>query len=442
MEKSDKPPVNNDVKSNSGLPENYSNVLPSAAASIEMKLKYENIESRLAHISGSYLVAATKAISLNTQYSGIFLESMSKVTASYSGIVDKMASLLPDISKQLAVSPFLESARAASLSIQDISSSYLKTNLGFFQEKTNLYLSSVSLSSKLPSISSGSYFPKMDIAVSSLLNSKLVEKVEAMKFGITASFARISECSIAAESSLSRLTQQNIASFTGLMEKNRTAITNSFLDATKDYSKLWESFQNKPLDYAQCVPSIVRLTPIEHLWNANLLEAISLPFYQSKEQTNLKTGLIEENENDLNVLLSKVNRELLKLWDGAKSALNSDNPDKIRHFAISIRELFTYVLHSLAPNEELIKWTKDPKNYHKGKPTRKARLLYICRGINHSGLVSFIKSDIKAILEFIDLFQEGTHAISPSFSESQILAVKAKSEATLKFILEIGIKKN
>lgn len=44
------------------------------------------------------------------------------------------------------------------------------------------------------------------------------------------------------------------------------------------------------------------------------------------------------------------------MWQGAKSALNStDNPDYARHCAVSLRELFTHVIHRLSPDDEIKK---------------------------------------------------------------------------------------
>ena len=105
------------------------------------------------------------------------------------------------------------------------------------------------------------------------------------------------------------------------------------------------------------------------------------------------------------------------MWKGAIEAFHSDNSDKVRHFSISIRELYTHLIYNLAPDEDIKKWTSDKGNYDdKGRPTRRARLLFICRNINNKPFNSFVKKDVDATLAFIDIFQKGTHGIDPVFS--------------------------
>jgi len=135
--------------------------------------------------------------------------------------------------------------------------------------------------------------------------------------------------------------------------------------------------------------------------------------------------------------LPKVDVRLFKMWKGAIEAYYSYNSDKVRHFSTSIRELFTHLIHILAPDVAIKRWTADPAHYYEGRPTRKARLLFICRNLNNASFTTFVKKDVEATIAFIDVFQKGTHDIDPVFSENHLLAIKSKAENTLKFLLEI-----
>jgi hypothetical protein len=95
------------------------------------------------------------------------------------------------------------------------------------------------------------------------------------------------------------------------------------------------------------------------------------------------------------------------------------------------------VLHLLAPDEKIGLWSKDPNHYFNGRPTRKARLYFICRNISSEPFSKFVDKDIEATLAFIDLFQRGTHTIDPNFSHNHLTTIKSKAETTLRFILEI-----
>lgn len=155
------------------------------------------------------------------------------------------------------------------------------------------------------------------------------------------------------------------------------------------------------------------------------------------EEVGLRDEIQYENEVDLNRFLSKLDKGLYSMWEGAIEAYHSENPDRIRHFSSSLRELFTHVLHILSPEEEVKNWIKDESLLHNGRPTRRARLLYVCRNINNYPFEDFVEKDVNSTLAVIDMFQEGTHKISSNFSEKQLLALKCKAECTIKFLLQI-----
>jgi Predicted pPIWI-associating nuclease len=138
------------------------------------------------------------------------------------------------------------------------------------------------------------------------------------------------------------------------------------------------------------------------------------------------------------VLLSNLDPDLLSLLGGARGALTSSNPDRVRHFSSSLRELFTQVLHRLAPDKAVQSWTLNPDHYDdKGRPTRRARLLYICRDINHGEFSAFLEAEILAILKFLNLFQGGTHKVRSDLSEPQLRAMYNWMEGHLEVLLRI-----
>ena len=130
------------------------------------------------------------------------------------------------------------------------------------------------------------------------------------------------------------------------------------------------------------------------------------------------------------------------MWKGAIEALHSNNADRIRHFVTSIRELYTHILQILAPDEQIKAWSNDPNHLFKGRPTRKARLYFICRNIATHPFSKFVDKDIDATLALMELFQIGTHVIDPKFSEKHLTTIKCKAETTIRFILEIHFATN
>jgi hypothetical protein len=136
-----------------------------------------------------------------------------------------------------------------------------------------------------------------------------------------------------------------------------------------------------PQSYIDIGASISKSIPMEFFSNANFLEAISIEQNETVEEQLLKNEVLYENEIKLNEYLPLIENGLYEMWQGAVEAYSSKHHDKIRHFAVSLRELLTHLLHILAPNDEVNLWTNDPQMFHKGQPTRNCRLSYICRNI-------------------------------------------------------------
>lgn len=142
--------------------------------------------------------------------------------------------------------------------------------------------------------------------------------------------------------------------------------------------------------------------------------------------------------------LPKEFSDIANMLAGAKEALIGNNPDKIRHALVSLREAFTHVLHRVTPDNLILPWILNQKNangyLHDNKPTRKARLLYICRNISHEPLTKFFEKDIEAALELINLFQR-VHEATSSLSISQLKAIIVKTESALLFVIKVHCEK-
>jgi hypothetical protein len=258
--------------------------------------------------------------------------------------------------------------------------------------------------------------------------------------GIESNFSKLSATSILAESSLSSFKWNDLGNQIGIDQTARAKIDDSFTAFSKSYSELFKSIQVVPQSVIDFNPSIIRRTPIEYYTGAELCHTISVPERLMVDREPIPKKILVDNKYGLENELPKIDPELVKLWAGANQSLASNNPDKIRHFSISFRELLTQVLHRLSPDEEVKKWTSNPHHYKEGRPTREARLLYISRDINLGSFHNFVQKDVTATLEFIKLFQEGTHEVVPCFTERQLVALKAKAESTLNFLIEIGLR--
>lgn len=256
---------------------------------------------------------------------------------------------------------------------------------------------------------------------------------------IRSSLSDITGISFAAEATLAKLQRDSIGSLLKLSEDSQKSLFESTLGLANVYSNLFGSFEGSIEKLLSLPPVVSTNPPIEFFIDTELLESISIEKSEEIEkQDELREELSGHTKESFEVTLSALNVDFLDLYKGAKQALNSDNADRIRHFAISLRELFTQVLHCLTPDEHLRNWDNSPENFHEGRPTRKARLKFICRVINNDPFTDFVETDIKSVLKFLDIFQRGTHGVGVSFTKTQLETMLLRMEQLLIFLIQVN----
>src|SRR6266487_3071656 len=165
--------------------------------------------------------------------------------------------------------------------------------------------------------------------------------------------------------SLSSLLWTNIGNALKIDTGSRTMLGNDILAFSNSYFALSQSLERTVLDLNLTSSMLIFELPEVELFNGvDLLEAITVENEESEaisENDEDKQGLRDEISTQtaeaLETLLAGLDRNLVLLWQGASQALTSNNVDRNRHFLISLRELFTHVLHQLAPNDEIRAWT-------------------------------------------------------------------------------------
>jgi hypothetical protein len=349
-------------------------------------------------------------------------------------------SYLPKIDHLVSVSPLMDLSRQATIAISGLTTPSVMTGLAATVAKN--YQPWYDANIAKSSILSATAYSTFNLVDKGKNLATIIGTQNLSALSIQSSIVKATEFSLFAEKSLYGITTENLGSRITLAIEPKNYLTSSFLELSESYSTLLKSFENNPLSYIQISPSISRIAPLEYFSTANLLEAISVAEDITPEEELLKNEIQYENEILLSSHLPRIDTGLYKMWKGAIEAYNSNNSDKVRHFSTSIRELYTHLLHILAPDDAIKKWTSDPTYYHEGRPTRKARLLFICRNINNDQFNTFVKKDVEATIAFIDIFQKGTHNIDPAFSPNHLVTIKSKAENTLKFLLEIHFTTN
>lgn len=148
---------------------------------------------------------------------------------------------------------------------------------------------------------------------------------------------------------------------------------------------------------------------------------------------------IREETSGAVELLERIDPELANAYLGARDASTSGNIDRGRHVLASLREMWGHLLRHLAPDEKVLSWLDDKSAelVHEGRPTRRARFFYVCRGINHGPLTEFLDLDTRALVKLMELFNR-VHQLEPGLTDSQLSALLLRTDSYLRFFIQIA----
>jgi len=94
----------------------------------------------------------------------------------------------------------------------------------------------------------------------------------------------------------------------------------------------------------------------------------------------------------------------------------------------------------VAPDKLVATWIPGIANQkdllHEGKPTRRARVLYVCRELNNDPLIDFLMHDTRALVKLIELFNR-VHELETELTYEQLRAILLKTDSWLMYILQI-----
>lgn len=240
--------------------------------------------------------------------------------------------------------------------------------------------------------------------------------------------------SLMAQQKLALLERASIGSLVGANATFRRSAAAHLGNLTRSYQGLM-TLVSTASSSATPIPMLTKYPPVEYYRHVGVLESITIPQPDSDEVSTAVETSLEETMPDVDGRLRQLDGRLSSLLAGAREACASDNPDAARHVLTSLRELFTHVLHALAPDDGVRLWAPSSEYFHEGRPTRRARLLYICRDINEGALTKFVQDDVSATLSFLDALNAGTHVLESSLSPTQLNSAVARMESLLVFLL-------
>ncbi|ATD82504.1 MULTISPECIES: hypothetical protein [Desulfovibrio] len=166
---------------------------------------------------------------------------------------------------------------------------------------------------------------------------------------------------------------------------------------------------------------------------------------RDEEDAETEIQLVAEAELETSgciALLQQVDPGLARPYIGARDALYGNNTDRARHILSSLRELWSHLLRRLAPDDLVAAWIPGVSNQkdllHEGKPTRRARVLYVCRELNNAPLSDFLMHDTRALVKMIELFNR-VHELETALTDEQLRAILLRTNSWLMYILQISV---
>ena len=165
---------------------------------------------------------------------------------------------------------------------------------------------------------------------------------------------------------------------------------------------------------------------------------------RDEDEAETEIQLVAEAELETSgciALLQQVDPGLARPYIGARDALYGNNTDRARHILSSLRELWNHLLRRLAPDDLVAAWIPGVSNQkdllHEGRPTRRARVLYVCRELNNEPLTDFLMHDTRALVKLIELFNR-VHELETALTDEQLRAILLKTDSWLMYILQIS----
>jgi len=341
----------------------------------------------------------------------------------------------------------LAKSTSAIASLQDTLAKQLEGDRALF-EKTSAILSQARLISEVTSnfrdLSRANARLTSLVSAASVTDSalsKVFADHNALRSSIAAIASQSSVTSLLSSLDTTRLLHTSLSSQYRLLHLE-SASFGSRIEASKlfanDLTSTFSKFTRSYRDLVECIPAIpethipfvAKYSPIEYSLEVDVLEQISVDDEEDEKQS---IGLPTIDDE-----LAIFDDKLLNFINGARQSLASENPDKARHVTTSIRELFTHILHGLAPDDEIRAWSKDDDHYHDNRPTRRARLLYICRKFFCDSLTEFVENDVQAALTLAGSLNAGTHVVQSKLTERQLEAIVYRMESLALFLLKVS----
>ena len=177
---------------------------------------------------------------------------------------------------------------------------------------------------------------------------------------------------------------------------------------------------------------VIDLPPRDMIVKSTIVSSRATDFEPSEAKIDLNDPAYARLDVDL--MLAELSPDYVALLDEVSEVLSGRSSGRVRHVLVSMRELITRVLHDLSPDDEFRAWSTDLKYFDKGKPTRAARHLYVCRFVNCGPYSDYVKKSSEMTVAFFKALN-GLHDVRPDIGEFQLRLMVTDALNLLRFLL-------
>lgn len=271
-------------------------------------------------------------------------------------------------------------------------------------------------------------------------NTTLSASFEAIQSHLGATFDDLAHKRMWMDQLACGINFESIQSTIGLPGSTALELEKQFGNVLQSYNLLTDSFQslsdivNLP---AFTLPGAAR----EVLVTAHVLKTYDAADDETQEGDAIDVEFVEVVKNETSscvALLNNVHPDLALPYLGAREAFQGNNPDKARHVMTSLRELWGNLLRYLAPDNLVVKWAtdKDSRLLNDGKPTRNARVLYVCREVASDPLIEFVSFDAKAFVKMFEFFNS-LHKLKHNLTDKDLRLLLLRTDSWIVYLLQI-----
>jgi hypothetical protein len=204
-------------------------------------------------------------------------------------------------------------------------------------------------------------------------------------------------------------------------------LSTSYFDLTESYKTLIDSFKGLQ-DFTKLPSSLMINADREVFLSGYVVNSVVAETAFKFEPEEIR----QYNDAEIDTaqcvaLLGSIDPAFPDVYLGAIETLGGDNPERVRHFLISMRQLVVDLLRKLAPDQEVLRWIprKTDEYIYNGRPTRRARILYISRNIDNEPYPGFINNNMNAFLSLMEVLNH-VHELRPGFSDSQLESIQIR----------------